>query len=688
VHDDATPDAAIVVLSAAAVEDQRWLEHVPDAARLIVVRLDRFDEERVPAHLRELNWIDHSPSDPSVAYALVVAALYSNPTLIRLEQQLEREATAWDSGRRHRDLLIDDFQRARQMSDVLDDLRADPAAQPPEPTIAFVQASLAGARRGRRRRRFWRALGLVGAMSGVLGILSVLPQIARLGHINKAAIVTAGDPAGLQDIPDWVAANAAALLVTGGGATRELGRETLVEAMNREWRVSTINLQRNLTAAVVFDHGRSDAVVHRPKRDTRLAVVDTRTTRTRWSLPLGRGKYTGIAVAPDQRTAVVVGTGVVLVDLRTHSARRLVSGGSYYSVQLASNRTAALYGPNGISVLDLARGSVRHLPLHIFDVLALESVGAGKVRVLYARTADRLVLADAVSGRTLATAAISVGEPRRGAISPDGARAVVPSRGGALWTFGIGDRPSSSGIPVPVGLVAVNWATDDRLVISSDTDGAVVMHLPRAVRLGTICREVPQLLGVFQDKTSDMVECSGRSIDAVWKLPAAPRTVPAARPLVPRSLTRGTTTLGVRGSQIRLVGADRSRASGWFSPVKERVLAVGLSHDGRRAIVGSTSGEVAILERNNLGVRIVRRWAVPDAASVAVARIDGAPYVVTTTGQRWAVPDCRGCGTDEGLIQEFKRRFSGCLTERQANPMGDEARRILDINACEPVAGA
>lgn len=686
VNADAEADVAVILMSERALADATWTDHLPVAIpRLVPIRIGRFDDTAVPKYLRELNWIDWVPEAPDLTAGLVSAALLTNPSLVRLSQQLNNEAGTWERGGKRRDLLIDDYQRARQLNDVLGELSADPMAVASPVAVAFVQTSLKAAKRARSRRRRWRLAGVIGTVIGLSGIFSALPDIARLGHNNKEAIVTAGDTAMMRDIPDWAAANAAALLMTGGSATRTLGRTTLLQTLALPWRVSTINLQWNLTASAVFDHGRSDAVVHRPTDTSRLAIVDTRTSRTRWAMLVGAARYEGIAITRDGRRAVLAGAGVLVVDLRTRRARQVRARGRFFTVRFATANTAVLYGADGISVLDLRSGRLRRAAFHILDVLDLTSTTDGRVTVLFERRAGQLVLADAVSGRSLATADIPPGETHRGAIAPDGRRAIVAGKDGALWTFGVRRPARSVGLPVPMGFDGVSWATDDRIVVFSDADGAQVVYLPRAETLGTICREVPQLIAVTQDETSDRVQCVGTSLDAVWQLPPAPRYSTISDRLQPE-LTRAGTTVRIRDQQVRIADADGSRPTAWFAPVDSEISAAALSPDGQRILVGSRTGEAAIMERNGTGARIVASWHVPDAATIVAARIDSEPRVVTSSHQLWAVPDCPGCGTDEGLIHEFERRFSGCLTTRQAALMGDDSRRLLHIPACEPVA--
>ncbi|WP_229074653.1 WD40 repeat domain-containing protein [Actinoplanes sp. DH11] len=95
--------------------------------------------------------------------------------------------------------------------------------------------------------------------------------------------------------------------------------------------------------------------------DGTVRIVDARTGRPRRALPLPR--ITRLTVTPDGDRLVAAGPyGVHVIDPRRGTDRRLHPGGTHLHALTVSDRwVAAAYDDRGVSVLDIADGSVRQV---------------------------------------------------------------------------------------------------------------------------------------------------------------------------------------------------------------------------------------------------------------------------------------------------------------------------------------
>lgn len=224
----ADTDAVVVFLSAFGLAQPGWANTVTAltaaATRLIPVRVGRIADTGVPERLRALNWIDWQPDNVRATFGYVLAGLLSDPGRRDLAKQLSHEAETWVRSGRSDVLLIADYRRARRMAGTLRDLEEDQLAAPTPAIREFVQRSVRFSRPRHRRRRTWRVLSVAGAFIALSTVAAALPAITIGSFNNKESIVTTGDPETLRDLPEWSAANAAALLVDGTPAEQSLAR--------------------------------------------------------------------------------------------------------------------------------------------------------------------------------------------------------------------------------------------------------------------------------------------------------------------------------------------------------------------------------------------------------------------------------------------------------------------------------
>jgi hypothetical protein len=130
--------------------------------------------------------------------------------------------------------------RARRAKDVLADLAADRLAVPSPVTTRFVSQSVAAGRRGRRRRRNRIVAAAAALVLAAAAFMVVAPKARLAGMNNRASIVNTGDGRLLDELPTWVAANSAAVLLHGTSRQKALARRTLTLALSHPKPVSLL----------------------------------------------------------------------------------------------------------------------------------------------------------------------------------------------------------------------------------------------------------------------------------------------------------------------------------------------------------------------------------------------------------------------------------------------------------------
>jgi hypothetical protein len=115
-----------------ALRDPAWISASESVIsdRVVPVRLAGVVADDLPERLGELNWIDWDSQSPMTTCGHVLVGLFANPDRVRISRQLTREAEAWDQARRPPELLIAEYARAREMSEMMAVLDADAMARP------------------------------------------------------------------------------------------------------------------------------------------------------------------------------------------------------------------------------------------------------------------------------------------------------------------------------------------------------------------------------------------------------------------------------------------------------------------------------------------------------------------------------------------------------------------------------
>ncbi|MBV1855734.1 hypothetical protein KUA19_36970 [Catellatospora sp. NEAU-YM18] len=684
---DGHAEAVVVILSAEALADPAWLGPGEFAGRVVPLRVGALDAELVPEPLRRLNWLDWQPAVPAATLGALLAALYADPARRELIRDLSYQATAWESARRPDAMVIDDYRRARQMADALNDIAGDRTGGVSASMADFVRRSLVVSQRRRRNLRVRQTVLAAVVAAAVLIAAVAYPLIRRGGFNNHEAIATTGEPILVAEMPEWTAANAAALLRNGSPPQQQLARATLLETLNQPWTIGDASVIEAKLSVVLFHEGRHAAVLFRDGPVSALAVLDIRTSQIQWTVDLPV-VYWDVSVSADDETALVVGRyGAAVVDLRARAVRALPGHDEYLRARLNGSQTAAVRMLDGrIGLMDMADGALTVVATYS-EVTAVVALPSGGGVALVREAADRMAMIDLMTGRTVASGVIAAAEDAAGDIAPDGRQAIVEGADGQFWRFGTGTSATPTGIVVPAGVVGFAWVAPEVGVVFSTDRRAEVYYLPRAEPLGMVCHDVPRIREVRGVAGSDELSCFGETTMVFVHLPSGP--IGSQGGLVrTRTSSAGGTSVVAEGSQVRVRWQAAGSAQA-LQPLASAAAAVAVSADGRQVLVGADDGSVLVIDLSNPGgAVVVVRWHTPDRAAVIAAGWASGPIVQSASGQTWAVPSCADCVTDTGLIETFQQRFTGCLSTHQLEFMDSETRQLLGIRECARPIGS
>jgi hypothetical protein len=683
-------DGLVVLMSEAALRDPAWCEIAAACAalRLVPVRLGAIAPDAVPKRLAEINWIDWRRDDPSAAFGSVIAALYADPARHVRIRQLTHEAQTWANSGRPTGLLIDDFRHASRVADLLEEQAADELVTPDPEVAAYVAASVAHSHRLRKRRRRWRIGAVVLLLLISTWAMDAVPQILDRSRMNRASVVTLGSGGVIDQSSEWAAINAAQLVLEGTKDQKQLGRRTLIQALNRPWPIGEVDFVDSPFAAAPFDHGHRAAILalarsgHSAVRSghSGIAIVEPAT-----------GTFVGHFTLPQRletMSAVVDGhlavsrPGLGILDLRRLKYLDVASKGVSDAWALTGGRILSSEAHGEIVVRGADGHRTGSLGRHGAALDARSGRGVGPSTVLV-RDGTTFAIVDVASRRSLARARMPHGT-ESAVLAPDARQAAIVGDDGQVWRLGPGARAQPTGIAVPPRAELL-WPRAEKLIVMSDGTGGRVVSLPSGVTLGRICTGMPEIRTPHADPDAEVVTCDGRGF---WRLPFGLVTgtaVPAMT--LPRTLSSRVADAQFDGSTVRLRwhgGPGDPTISGWSAPLNSRITAATWSPSGDQLLVGSDNGGVAIMMVRRDATGVIAGADLPDQAPVAAVSWSAKPLARTATGATWPVTTCDACNTDAGLIAAARRRIGGCFTPRQLAFTTKRVQRRLGLRTCDP----
>ena len=512
----------------------------------------------------------------------------------------------------------------------------------------------------------------------------MIPRIQANGRINHAAIVTTGSQVILDQMPEWSAANAAALMLEGSGSERELGRQTLIQALNRPWEVADAFFLDSVIATSTYAHGTRGLALTVAPGGSGVAFIDLHTDSMLKSIVVP-GRFDLLDSETNGRFALLAGEGAKALSIETGKVHTLAPNREFSGARLLGGN-AALWTPHGALELRNLQTSVG---TRVGDYGAVIDAGSGpqdEGSALVRTGPGNYEIVSLPNGRPRAKAHIADGGDI-GALSPDGRRAVVEGGDGQFWIVGpSGARPT--GIPVPVALTAVAWGTRERLVVASDSMRTPVYYLPRGELLGTVCGNAPEVSQIAAEVPGDMVAC-GDGSRSYWRLPPSPRPAqPTARRPSPHRDVSTYAIATVHGERlgVKTRGPLGQSVAPESQPFDGQITALAFNPAGYELALGSDRGGIIVLGLTRRGSRNVLIWNAPDAAAIdSLHWRRGQLNAISASGQAWTVPGCPDCQTDAGMLATARARFTRCFSNRQIQWIDAPAREELGLRECIPV---
>lgn len=510
----APPDRVVVVLSASAVGDSRFLAAVEEYAgsRLVPVAVASFATEGLPAGLADLNWILWNAIEPEHSLESIASAVRTQTGTYNSSRSLEAKAWAWASSNEDPAELLDSVRRWRAARDAVRDLPL--VSTSAHPVRAFLAASEVHARKLRRRRWGRRAIALLLVGAVALGAFDLFRTALRQRqlHLLEQA-VTSGD-ALLMERPEVQAPKVAALMlhhVADGEVDPDL-RALLETLLAQPWPEVVIGQTTEMSAnAVALHSGGTRAWI--ASGSGRLVDIDLATLTATDEVDLGAPVYSVVATADGRTALATTATEGSVSLLRAGELTSLPSAAS--AVALSDDgTTAVLVDGLRTEVWDIADGTPVKVRSDGWDeVLDVQARGEAALWIL-ARDGSDLVLLDARSGEEEWRDRFAVDQFVTASVARAGA--VVVATRGQLWFTAGSDALRATGHYTPdvVGALEV----DSRGIVygyASET-GPFRYDTTRDLPLPPVCREAVGYESLRLTVDESMLLCESPGSHSVW----------------------------------------------------------------------------------------------------------------------------------------------------------------------------
>lgn len=691
----AGPIRVVVVLSGDAVQDDDWLDEIEaleatGRARFIPVSLGGFDDTRVPAGLRDLNWVRWDLDGPGSAVDLF-EAINGDPELYAEHRTLSAEAQLWAESGRADEYLLSDRRRVERAISHLHRSQGDTLARVTPTLEAFVERSREQARKHRRRsirRRVVRTAITVFVAAFVVSAVALMRDNVKTNRMSIALDTTYN-----TDFPSRSAELAAATLIQGFGAAKPMARDVLQEVIPRAWGEGVLGLNHDAAIMVAAASPGSRS----------LYTADSDGAVTRWDrrtgVPLERHRFTrarltAIDVASDgRRLAVAAGSELWVVDARTWRARAHTLTGSAVRVVIAAADDAVIaQTEDRLVAIDLDTGADVRTVRATGGALDLRRLANGHARGLVRRPRDEMLLVDPVSGRRHARAVVAPWRGERAAIALDGRRVVRIAPDNQIEDAPAGLQFKPTGLAAGEGTEVLSVLHGDRVAYGGGEFGIRVAELRSGLDLGEICTGLTAVDEVTQLPDEPAVICTNSFLVEVWD---PTETAPVTRP--PRLLERGRgatytkepfKVTGRPDGRLRLRFSHDGKVdqTGITTPAL-RWSAVTLHPTTLHVVAGTDRGRVVGFDVGDDGqFSPVLNWQLPDGARVQQLGWDAETaewlYVRSASKRWWRVRACVNCSRDGRLVELARSRLQMCEVSKAHREITEDARKLLRLRVC------
>lgn len=636
-----TADVAVVLLSRTASSDPSWTRQVESVAagRIIPVRIDDVASGELPDVLQPIQWLQWNHASPVTTWGAVAGALQSSPLRVLAAAELRRAAHVWVDADRDGALLVDSYRRAQELQQLLLTLDDDPLAVPDEAMRSYVDLSSAHARKRRQWRRARFGLVTVVILAAVSAFIEALPAVRENRRVNRAAIVTSGDPQIVEALPEWSALLSGYILVFGTDAQRALARTTLRNGFSRPWSLGSIVPGKGYAVEAVqpVDADNAVAVIRRAADDDSTFVVQYRLSDGSFrAVHELQGSYYYLDAARDRAVVAVAGpSGVATVDFATGAVRALDTVRST-TVRIMPGAAISVTGDHRVRRLP-SDGSDASEIADYESLLDLRVSDQGELRALVKDGPGAFSIVNVLTGQRLA--AMTGPDPviSAGGLATNEVLAYVVGPGRELWTLtpAGGER---TGVAVPDRTEKVLALPGDRAVFGGQVESVQVVHVPSATPLGVVCRELVRAWLIAASPNGQRLACVSQQSNDFWRTPAGPLVGgDGTRDAEVTAVAGGSTVRGQGGDLVLGDGPTAASATVFTTDI----AAIALSPSGDRAVAVAESGDTAIVDLSPGRPVVAVRWNLPSGASGSGARWADGPIASGSDEPRVACPGLR-----------------------------------------------
>ena len=675
---DSVLPGMVVLISHAAIEDQQWQERVEVqlTSRLVPVRLEPVADAEIPSRLAQRQRVEHDPRDPLLTWSTVITALRSDPTATRATFDFQVRAATWDSSGRPSDILLRDRRILARYATLLEDPAAAGSSAASDPRPAYLEAAFASVRRRLVRRVVVAGAALLIVAAIVGATTDAFEAIQQAGRTSRGSVVTIGLDS-INKTPEWTSLQAAAVMINGTEPQQQAARRTIADALALPWGPNLPSVSDGSVEAIrpLERSGDPLYLIGRGAGRTVLARFDASRNEPRWEIGFDTMLW-GIAIDRSESVAYTIGDSIHRVVLDTQEVTRLSDERFDRGAVLEDGRVSLGAWTGRLAILDPATGQLEEVPSE-GQLIDLQPVAGGAHAVLLHE--GRYELIDAVDGASLAVAEVGSPTVARGGAFPDAASMVVVGSDQQLWTVEAGQEAVPTGIAVPERTFDVIALSNGRVAFGGQSSRVVVWHVDTAIKLGNLCHRGSDYHWFQRSVNDRYVACLGPVSTDIGEVPPGP--------LPHRDGLQAATDVEIEGARIRLEGSlivgegDEQTLS--IDLFEGSATAIALAPEGERILVGTDIGEVVIYSvQPTFGPGLVRA-RTPDRAAVTRVGWQGeTPVVETSLGNRWAIPDCPGCGDEDGLLAHVIQRLPRCWGEDQLTDLDRATRVALDVDSC------
>lgn len=709
--DAARFDMVVIILSAPAVRDTAFVDHINAVARaartVVPVRVDAMRPEWAGPDVDKYNCADLS-GGPGPRRVMRWNELFRmNVASYDDFNALRANAERWSRNGGGDDFLIQDPDRARQSARLVERMASDPFARPTEAMRAYAARSVSYAAAA-RRRRVWSNVRVGMAVVLVAAFVAGTILFTRWANRRYIASIQSFSRFQMGSAPEFTTFRTIQA-AEEGGVDESSASATIRDGLSREWVTANIGVEDSTRNEYTGSGWFSDdgAEFHAESSGGVLRTWDVATAKPLKAWHVAQGNY-DFAVSADGSAAAVVGdAGLALVDLGNGSMSVIDANAPAQSYVAMSADASRIMVEEGDHVAVWTKDGGMRASRTTGEVLDVARTGDGLHALVRDGATVHVVGEQADATPTDLTLPDGSGEFVYGAIGADGTiviidagRLLVARHGGTthgLTPVGAVTRDA------PIGLAV---APDGRTAaVSTSQDGVHLIDLGTGIDLGTVCDALTAV--TYPTFSRNGLLACGNGLDTVIqsvtsRIPTStkPEGASVSNTATPRAGNGDSGTDGAVDAKVDGRTLTVTTPSGTASatiPTRDGTIKVtALTPQGDAAAVGTDSGNViawdivSAADGSQPTLTQVRRWSAPDGAAIDQLGWSGdLTTLAAHTASGWWTPwSLHGTSTLAGATAASAARMPTCWPSYNMKAFGNAFAKRHKLTACQAAPAA